>query len=68
MPLPKRRHSNSRTRIRRAHDALTATGYTHCEHCNAIIRPHSVCDTCGYYRNKPLITIKQKEKKPHKPK
>ncbi len=61
MPLPKRRHSNARTRIRRAHDALTVPGYTHCSHCDAVIRPHSICDVCGHYKDKLMIKIKEKK-------
>ena len=49
MPNPKRRHSNHRTRIRRSHDALKATGLNHCARCGAAVRPHRVCDNCGHY-------------------
>jgi large subunit ribosomal protein L32 len=49
MPNPKRRHSNHRTGIRRAHHALRYTSPTHCARCSAVVRPHRVCDNCGYY-------------------
>ncbi len=49
MPNPKRRHSNHRTRIRRAHDALRLSAPSRCARCGAASRPHRVCDNCGYY-------------------
>jgi large subunit ribosomal protein L32 len=49
MPNPKRRHSKHRKRIRRSHDALTVTVVNHCPRCSAAVKPHRVCDNCGYY-------------------
>ena len=49
MPNPKRRHSNYRTRIRRSHLALKLAVPNHCPRCGAGVRPHRVCDNCGYY-------------------
>jgi large subunit ribosomal protein L32 len=49
MPNPKRRHSNSRTRMRRAHQALKAFVPNQCARCGATQKPHRVCDNCGYY-------------------
>ena len=49
MPNPKRRHSNHRTGIRRSHLALKVATPNHCPRCSAVVRPHRVCDNCGYY-------------------
>ena len=49
MPNPKRRHSNHRTGIRRSHDALRFESPNHCARCGSVVRPHRVCDHCGYY-------------------
>jgi large subunit ribosomal protein L32 len=49
MPNPKRRHSNHRTRIRRAHDAIRALAAQHCGRCGAVVRAHRVCENCGHY-------------------
>jgi len=49
MPNPKRRHSNHRTRIRRSHDALRVSVPNYCPRCGAAVKPHRVCDNCGYY-------------------
>jgi large subunit ribosomal protein L32 len=49
MPNPKRRHSNSRTRMRRAHDALKFAPVQRCPRCGSATRSHHVCDNCGHY-------------------
>ncbi|MBI3306262.1 MAG: 50S ribosomal protein L32 [Candidatus Omnitrophica bacterium] len=64
MANPKRRHSNTRTRLRRAHDFLTAPGTSKCTHCGGPLMNHRICPACGYYRGKQVLTIKVKEKKP----
>ena len=66
MGLPKRRHSNQRTRTRRAHDFLTATSLAACANCGAPKLSHRICPSCGYYRGKQVITIKVKSKKEEK--
>ena len=62
MANPKRRHSNTRTRLRRANDFLTAPSITFCPNCKAPILPHRVCPSCGHYRGKQVLTIRPKEK------
>lgn len=49
MPNPKRRHSKTRKRIRRSHDALVMSVPNHCPRCGSATRPHTVCDNCGHY-------------------
>lgn len=63
MANPKRRHSNTRTNSRRAHDYLTVQAATFCPHCHAPRISHRVCPACGYYRGKQIIAIKVKEEK-----
>lgn len=55
MPLPKRRHSNTRTATRRAHDAIKAVGLSRCPHCQAMTLPHRACRSCGYYRGRQVV-------------
>ena len=62
MANPKRRHSNTRSRLRRAHDHLQVVLAGKCPHCGAAIKSHRVCGSCGYYRGKQVVTIKSKEK------
>ena len=66
MANPKRRHSNTRTRLRRAHDALKIQSVSKCPNCGAARLPHRVCPSCGQYRGKQIITVKIKEKKKKK--
>ncbi len=63
MANPKRRHSNTRSRLRRAHDFLKPKSVSECPQCKAAVRPHRICPSCGYYRGRQVLTIKVKEKK-----
>jgi large subunit ribosomal protein L32 len=55
MPNPKRRHSKSRSRKRRAHDALKFANLTACPNCGAKKLPHRVCADCGFYAGRTVI-------------
>ncbi|NQT95947.1 MAG: 50S ribosomal protein L32 [Candidatus Omnitrophica bacterium] len=66
MGLPKRRHSNTRTRKRRTHDKLKKLSLTKCSHCGATVLPHHLCSKCGYYKGRQIVVKKQKEKKKKK--
>ncbi|MGH7369707.1 MAG: 50S ribosomal protein L32 [Candidatus Methylomirabilaceae bacterium] len=55
MPLPKRRHSNARTRKRRSHDALSAPALVECSNCHERRLPHRACPACGYYRGREVV-------------
>jgi large subunit ribosomal protein L32 len=63
MPNPKRRHSNTRTRKRRTHDKMAVMTTGACKQCGAPVAPHRVCMKCGYYKGRPVLQIKVKEKK-----
>jgi len=60
MANPKRRHSNSRTALRRSHDALKSRSLSKCAHCGASKRPHRICPECGYYAGRQVVTLKAK--------
>ncbi len=49
MAHPKRRISKHKKRIRRSHLALSVNAPNHCSRCGSAVRPHRVCDSCGYY-------------------
>lgn len=55
MPLPKRRHSNARTRKRRSHDALSSPNVAECPNCHEPKLPHRACPACGYYRGREVV-------------
>ena len=59
MPNPKRRHSKSRTRQRRAHDALRAPQTTLCPNCQEPRVPHRVCPKCGQYKGRQVVKVEQ---------
>ena len=61
MANPKRRHSNARTRTRRAHDHLHAPATGICPRCKQRKRPHAVCSSCGYYRGKPVVEMAEEK-------
>ena len=59
MPNPKRRHSKSRTRMRRAHDALEVVQLAKCSNCQNLRMSHRVCPYCGYYGTRQVIEINE---------
>jgi large subunit ribosomal protein L32 len=63
MAHPKRQHSRQRQRKRRTHDGIKFPTLTECSHCHKPIIPHRVCPFCGYYKDKPVVAIKEKEDK-----
>lgn len=58
MAVPKRKKSRSRTRHRKAQWLRTSPPpRANCSHCGSPTRPHTVCETCGYYAGRPVVTI-----------
>ena len=55
MPNPKRRHSNSRTGRRRAHDGLAVPSFSACPNCGTPKLPHKACPSCGFYRGRQVV-------------
>ncbi len=55
MANPKRRQSKTRTRTRRAHDAINAPTLAICSNCGSWHIFHTVCSECGYYRGQIAI-------------
>ncbi|HAL13197.1 MAG TPA: 50S ribosomal protein L32 [Planctomycetaceae bacterium] len=49
MAVPKRKHSNSRSGKRRAHDAKSARQLHDCPSCGHRIPTHVVCPICHKY-------------------
>ena len=66
MAHPKRRHSNSRTGTRRAHDAIKGRNIMKCAQCGQYVLSHRVCAKCGYYKGRQVVTIEVKDKKTKK--
>jgi len=61
MPNPKRRHSHSRTRLRRSHDFLAKPHPGTCSVCGSPVQSHQICGFCGHYRGVEVIRMEAKE-------
>jgi large subunit ribosomal protein L32 len=61
MALPKRKTSKSRRDKRRAHWKIEAPNYSLCPHCKHPRLSHTVCPNCGYYKNKPVVSMVREE-------
>ncbi|HJP19246.1 MAG TPA: 50S ribosomal protein L32 [Nitrospinota bacterium] len=58
---PKRRTSKSKKNMRRSHDSLTPPTLSECPQCHEVKMPHLVCPSCGYYKGKEVIKIKEEK-------
>ena len=63
MPVPKKRHSKTRSRKRRTHWKLTAPAVVDCPHCHEAKLPHRVCPHCGYYAGKEIMLVGKETEK-----
>ncbi len=63
MANPKRRHSKQRKALRRTHYTIKKLNMSICSNCKSMVLPHRVCPNCGFYKGRPVIEIKTKEKK-----
>ena len=61
MPNPKRIHSHSRTRQRRAHDALKVPQYYIDETTGEPKKPHRIDPKTGMYKGRQIIEVKERE-------
>jgi len=57
MPNPKRKHSKSRSSMRRAHHALVAPDFSICPRCKAQKLSHRICSNCGYYKGSAAVKL-----------
>ena len=63
MAVPFRRTSKTKKRKRRTHFKLNVPGMITCPNCGEMKLAHRVCPNCGYYDNKAVVTIKEKDNK-----
>jgi large subunit ribosomal protein L32 len=59
MANPKHKISRARRDKRRAHHALATPGLTLCPQCREPKLPHRVCPSCGTYRGRDVIPVKE---------
>jgi large subunit ribosomal protein L32 len=57
--LPVQKHSKSRKRKRRAHQALKPTHYVRCAQCGNAKLPHCACENCGYVNPKLALQMEE---------
>ena len=57
--VPKRRISQARRRNRRSHWKVHAQQLVRCPQCDAPVRPHHVCLSCGTYRGEQVLEIEE---------
>ena len=55
MAVPKKNHSNQRTRKRRANWKGKLVALAKCSNCGENHKPHNVCPSCGYYNGKQYV-------------
>jgi len=55
MANPKRKLSRASKGHRRAHLALTRAQLVRCSKCSTMIRPHTICESCGHYRGRQVL-------------
>jgi len=67
MAVPRHKHTRSSVGQRRMHIFVTPPTLTTCPKCAKAVRPHTVCQYCGFYKGKEVInvmgTLAKKEKK-----
>ena len=66
MAVPKKKRSKSKTRIKKAAWQLDAPNLRPCPSCGALGHSHRACLSCGYYKGKQVIKIKQLKDKQSK--
>jgi len=59
MAVPQRRTSKTRKRKRRTHLKLTVPGMHACPSCNELTAGHRACSSCGEYKGRAVVTIKE---------
>lgn len=58
MAVPKKKTSKAKSRSRRASNwRLAPPSRSVCPRCGAAKRPHVVCGTCGWYKNRQAIDV-----------
>ena len=60
MAVPRHKHTRSSVGQRRMHIFITPAALTHCQKCNAPLKPHTVCKKCGYYKGVEVINVLSK--------
>ncbi|HEV8052021.1 MAG TPA: 50S ribosomal protein L32 [Parachlamydiaceae bacterium] len=57
MAVPRNRLSNARKNSKRSHHAKKPKGFTACPKCEAPRVPHTICQGCGSYGDRTVLSI-----------
>ncbi|MCA9240547.1 MAG: 50S ribosomal protein L32, partial [Planctomycetales bacterium] len=57
--VPKRKQSNSRTGMRRAHDFIKPKKLQSCERCGTPTPSHVACPNCGHYMGRTMVETEE---------
>lgn len=57
MAVPKKKHTRGRRRSKLAHKNLVPAAVQDCPQCGSPKRPHRVCPTCGFYRQREVLKL-----------
>ncbi|OWY74079.1 50S ribosomal protein L32, partial [Mesomycoplasma hyopneumoniae] len=56
--VPKRKTSKQRKHKRQSHSALKLPNLVSCSNCANKKLPHHICQFCGFYKNRKIISFK----------
>ena len=59
MAVPKRKKSKSKRDKRRTHQKIAAPSVVTCPQCGESRLPHHACPSCGTYRDKTVVAVKE---------
>ena len=59
MAVPKRRTSKRKKRARNTHKKAKPVAIQSCPRCQAMKRPHHVCEECGYYAGEQRVAAQE---------
>jgi len=57
MPVPKRKSSRMKARLRKAANRYRGLQPAKCTACGAPVLPHRVCSACGVYQGRQVLTV-----------
>lgn len=56
MAVPRKKVTRSKRNMRRAHHRLAKVNLTECPNCGELKLPHHICEACGYYGGREVIS------------
>lgn len=55
--VPKKRHTKGSRNQRRMHIFLKKPALKPCEKCGVLIKLHTVCPSCGFYKGREVVNV-----------